>query len=528
MPLRILERNVSTPAVVEATPTVQRPPRARANRAGFVPDIPRGGSTDNNPISAGSVSRSDLLDQLYLVYVNCPWVSACVDVIARTCTAGGIQCVPNSYSQDNAKIPTPPPEVKAVQELLQQINPQDDVRQLFRTLIMDLLIFGDAFCEVTYVGSKPMWLWHLSPPTMTVNANEHGIVTGYTQVMDTGRKVPFAPNEVIHIRLDSPKGGLYGVSPTEKNLMAIQAWLFTMALVTETMRRGDPIRAWVDWPPALADSDIQRFQQQYAIRNLGAKNIGNLFETKGGATVHELGVNKVSDWLIVLQHRRDEIISGFGVPPSKVSVIESGNLGGGTGTSQDRMFKINTCGPLQELILEKFTYALLFKAYGVTDWHLKFADVDWRDDQVVEQIRDLRIRNGMYSLNRARADIGEPPTDGGDDPILVDRQNLVLWSDMSALSHANLQVLQGKGPDASGALQQAPGPPGAPKSPTSTPGTTSTRGTSKGPNAKRTAAKGGAAASRRTANASDDDQDTLFEQFRAYQERRAQVLKESP
>lgn len=518
MALTILKR----PPVVEAAPTVNKPQRTRASRAGYVPDIPRGGSNDNNPINAGSLSRADLLDQLYQCYLNCPWVNACVDVIARTCTAGGIQAVPNSWTLDDTKLPDPPPGVKAVQSLLQMINPQDDTRQLFRTLITDLLIFGDAYAEVTYLAGKPMWLWHLSPETIAVNANEHGIVKGYTQTMETGRTVEFASNEVIHVRLDAPNGGLYGVSPTEKSLLAIQAWLFTMALITETMRRGDPVRAHVDWSVALTDGDIRRSQQQYAIRNLGAKNIGNLFETKGGTVVKELGINKVTDWLSVIQQRRDEIISGFGVPPSKVSVVESGNIGGGSGTSQDRMFKINTCGPLQELVLEKFTYALLTKAYKVDDWHLEFGEVDWRDDEVIEQIRDLRVRNGTWTLNRARSDIGEPAVLGGDDPVLVDRQNLVLWSDMAALSHANVEVLQGKGPVDPGAVQTAPGAPSAPGSPA---GNVSAK---KGPNAPRSAAKASTQKANRAANSSDDTPTELIEEFLRFQANRLKVLAALP
>ena len=135
---------------------------------------------------------------------------------------------------------------------------------------------------------------------------------------------------------------------------------------------------------------------------MGAKNIGNLFETKGQTTVQELGVNKLNDWDMIEKSCRDEIISGFGVPPSKVGVIESANIGGGQGTSQDRSFRVNTCGPISELVLGKFSFRLLYLCYGVKDWHLKFGEVDWRDDMTIEQIRDMRVRNGSWTQNRLR------------------------------------------------------------------------------------------------------------------------------
>ena len=101
-----------------------------------------------------------------------------------------------------------------------------------------------------------------------------------------------------------------------------------------------------------------------------------------------------------------------------------------------------TVGPIQEIVLEKFAFHLIHECYGITDWTLKFGVVDWRDDEVIELIRDQRIRNGTWTINRARGDVGEPPIDGGDEAVLVDRQNMVLWQDIHDLSKANLGLVQ--------------------------------------------------------------------------------------
>jgi hypothetical protein len=81
---------------------------------------------------------------------------------------------------------------------------------------------------------------------------------------------------------------------------------------------------------------------------------------------------------------------------------------------------------------------------------------------VVEQIRDTRLRNGTWTRDRTAADIGEPPVPGGDKAVLVDRQNLVLWEDIPALSKA--MVAQKQAPPAPfGAAPGAmPGGPGQP------------------------------------------------------------------
>lgn len=428
--------------------TITAPPAEFANRVGWVSGIPIGGATADNPAEAttsGAVNRSAWMDQLFQAYLVCPWAADCVDVIARAVTAGGVQAAPNSINLDNPIIPPQPPGVKKIMNLMQFINPNDNVRQLMRIIITDLLVFGDAYIEVVYVNGEPAALYHLDPRTMYILETEHGVVQGYKQMMETGREALFGPHEVIHIKNDAPGGGAYGVSPTQKVLYPITTWIFAHALVQETMKNGDPIRGWVDWPIALPDSEIRKFSQQYQIRNKGAKNIGNLIETKGGALLKELGINQITHWQDVKQQSRDEVISGFGVPPSKVGVVEAGNIGSGTGTSQDKAFRTEILGPTSELVMEQISFALLYTCYGVDDWHLEFGKVDWRDDEVIEQIRDMRLRNGSWVLNRYRSDIGEPPVNGGNDPILVDRQNMILWEDMNDLSKANVAAIKAKG-----------------------------------------------------------------------------------
>ena len=801
------------------------------DRAGYPAGIPIGGATEMDPgetASGSLVDRKAYMQQLLQAYLACPWASTSIDAIARTSTAGGCDVVPLTTVLAQHNAPEPPPEVKRVQDLLHYVNPQQDIRQLMRGIFTDLLVFGDSFTEIVYAAGEPVALYPLDPTTITIEADEHGTVEMYRQTTETNRHASFMPHEVIHVKFDTPGDSLYGVSPTQKVILSITTWLFAKALVKDTMKRGDPIRAHVDWPMALSENERKKFQQQYSIRNLGARNIGNLFETKGGAMVREMGVNQIDRWQNVLQQSRDEILSGYGVPPSKVGVIEAGNLGGGTGTAQDKAhplgvlvptlngwttigelkagdqifdengapttvegvfergvipawrihfsdgasvdvgedhlwttwtaqdrkaygrsadrkvgvpdnwptweskngigpktrstleivetlkaadgrnnhsipvagplqlpeadlpispytlgawlgdgtssarevaagaadveaiaelfrndgtvvnrvsdagrnvwkiflgdpdgsfvrslkennlyknkhipaaylrssieqrtallhglmdtdggwtggnqvvfvsinerladgvlelarslgqkavkakrtaklngvetgpafritwtptaqpfslerkaslfkpntygqkvyhrtivgaerlpdtemrcirvdspnhlylveeamipthntFRVNTCGPIQEIVLEKFTYVLLQQCFGITDWAIKFGVVDWRDDEVIETIRDQRIRNGTWTLNRGRADVGEPPVEGGDDAVLVDRQNMVLWQDLNDLSKANLAAVQAsaapvnsptmaKSPDAGKTSDVAPAP----------------------------------------------------------------------
>lgn len=428
---------------VERTPVIEYalsgPPRSTPERKGWEYGQPVGGTTTASAAVVGGQERREFMEELHQAYLACQWSNVAVDVVSRTCTAGGIQV---AWGQETKEAlspePTAPTEVLKLRNLLDYVNPREDIRQLLRGVYTDLQVFGDAFLEIVYLLGEPVALYSLDSPTMVVRADEHGQILGYAQIVKPGSPVEFEPHQVIHIGLDSPRDGLYGVGPTQKSLLAITSWLFTAGLLKEIMRKGNPPNVHVDFPLAAQDQDMERFRQQYVIRNLGALNVGNplLSRGLGPKSIAEIGVSRVAELLATLDKRRDEILAGYGVPPSKASVIESGNLGGGTGTSQDKMFRINTCGPLDELVYEKLNFDVAREGFGIRGWHMKPGEVDWRDDKIVEEIRDQRVRNGSWTLNRYRDEIGEPAVEGGDVPVLVDRQMLVVWSDIPAYSTA--------------------------------------------------------------------------------------------
>jgi len=439
-----LEAGIPAPAPVTEVTSILAPARPAATpvRAGYDSDVPVGGATPFNPGGDYENGRAETMRQFYSAYTSCPWVSAPVDVIARTVTAGGLHVVPD----DELDAEHPPPPVQQLQALLDYVNPHEDVRQLLRGVITDAEIYGDSFTEIVWLFGKPVALYSLDAATMSVDADEHGQVTGFDQTLGY-RTAHFEPEQIIHVSKDAPRGSLYGVGTCEKAYLPVLVWLFTAGLLKETMRKGNPLNLHVGFGVEHQDSDIRLWRQQHMIRNVGIGNIGTPITTHGDTTVAELNVGKIADYLAVLDQQRDVILSAAGVPPSKVGVIESGNLGGGTGSSQDKTFRVNTCGPVGEIVLEKFNFTLL-SAFGIDGWKMHFGTVDWRDDKVVEDIRDTRLKNGSWTLNRYRQEIDEPDVGPeGDNPALILTRIAMLWRDMDAMSTAEVDALAGKGAD---------------------------------------------------------------------------------
>src|SRR5207249_5836582 len=109
------------------------------------------------------------------------------------------------------------------------------------------------------------------------------------------------------------------------------------------------------------------------------------------------------------------------VPPDNVGVIESGNIGGGTGESQEEMFLRNACDPIRLMVFEKITYRVVRDGFGYEDYTISAHYADFRDKKVVTDIQNSRIQNGTLTINEARGETGKPPVDGGDEAVIITR-----------------------------------------------------------------------------------------------------------
>lgn len=353
MPLRDLLPWTRRPAeeITEAKTPAKGPDPAggkQPERAGYLFGVPEGGLDD---VQAGmgastGTDRKSMLQELYEAYLACPWSWSCVNAIARTITAGGLVTDWDADDDEgDQKAPGKPPEVLALEAFLAYCNPTQDIRQVMRNAVADLEVFGGAYLEIAWWGSLPVAIWNQDYPTTTPLADVHGSVTGYVQVSDYGQRVQFEPRQIIYISLDSARSGVFGVSPTQAMMGPITAWLFAASTGKEMFRKGLPPVIHADLPQSMPENDAKRWGQQYVSGNLGAKNIGRPITTRGGGKITQMQSGKVADVLAFLDQKRDEVIAGYGVPPAKAGVIESGNLGGGTGEDQDRALDLNTMIP---------------------------------------------------------------------------------------------------------------------------------------------------------------------------------------
>lgn len=390
----------------------------------------------------GMLSDQDRKETLYQAYLNSVWISACVDVIAKRITSGGMVIELTEKGVENQA------EYDQLHELLHYINEDEDFLQFIRSIATDILIYGEAYMEIVRKNGVPYSLHKIDCSTMNYKLDRHGNVTQYIQNMTHSTEtVTFEPDDVIRWWLPDPKAGKKALSPIERILGSIDADAHMADWVRAFFRKGARPPFWIKFPGSKEEAS--RFVTWLRENYTGQANAHIPMVLYDDAELHEIGKGAVDmDFAKGRGMMRQEILAGYQVPPAIVSQIESGNIGGGTGESQDKSFQFNACDPIRSLIFEKFNYRIINKGFGIKNWQVTTRYADFRSDDSVSTIQDRCIRNGSVTINEVRAETGKHPLDGGDEAVIVTTKEIQPISRLVELADEQRQQTQA-------AIQQA-------------------------------------------------------------------------
>ena len=410
--------------------------------------------------------RQDMFKSLYAAYLQCPWAQICIDAIAASVVAGGIDL----GAIDEADSSKEPATLAPIRALMEFANPQANFIELVRSWIVNAQVFGIGYLEVVTLGGTPAALYPLNSMTMRPDLDAQGEIETYSQVLIGSDDIVFQPSEVLVLRMSDPLGSPYGLGGIEKNMPAITRWLYYHAVEMGILKAGVPDDVHVDQAAGTSTKDQRTWREKFRTDNRGPRNIGEPLTTVGGGKVTRISDGAVRLEKVVTAKRdaRDEVIAGFHVPPAKAGIIESGNLGGGTGESQDRTWRYDVIEPMGNAAMEPLTYTLVRDGVGVQGWGFRCGEVDVRDSETIENVKDLRLRSGRDTLNQQLTDDGQQPIGPeGDLRVLVVGREMITWKELAVTGTGNVQAASA----GDGALPDVPtgdAPPDAPaKKPTS-------------------------------------------------------------
>lgn len=385
----------------------------------------------------GMLSDQDRKQTLYDAYLNSVWISACVDVIAKRITSGGMVIELTEHGKENQA------EYDELHTFLHYINEDEDFLQLIRSIVTDLLIYGEAYMEIVRKNGKPFSLHKIDCITMNYVLDKHGQVVKYVQNMTHSTEtIEFQPDEVIRWWMPDPKASKKALSPIERILGSVDADTHMADWVRAFFRKGARPPFWIKFKGSQAEA--ARFVTWLRENYTGQANAHVPLVLYEEAELHEVGKGAVDmDYSKGRAMMRQEILAGYQVPPAIVSQIESGNLGGGTGESQDKSFQFNACDPVKQLIFEKFNYRIVTQGFKSTNYRVDTRYADFRADGAIVEVQQKRIFSGLSLPDEERQAMGRAPyPKGGDIPIVVSGKEIVPLERLDELAGEQRQQAQ--------------------------------------------------------------------------------------
>lgn len=341
----------------------------------------------------------------YYTAGNNVWISACIQAYIDTVTnLDYLIHNPRSETVNTTR-------VNYLNNLFE--NPmglnRNDTYEIFQTLMWkSYLLLGDAFCEIIFdpkFDNIPTGFKHIPTEKMIYYPDEEqwGLV-------DNSRR--FERDQLIHVKDPDIQGSVWGQSKID-----ILASDITMEILGQTHtkelleNKGLDPRGVIEYSTDLNEDEWNR-----QVRRLQAQSQHNRRGTmiiRGGKYTKASNSNQDMEFMEMRKDIRDRIIATYGVPPARVSIIETANLGSGSGLAQDKQFKKTFKGK-SKLFEKAFSKPL---GRSIFEEIFEYGDLDIQDAKERVDIENIQINNGSKTINEIRTSYGEEPVEWGDTPV---------------------------------------------------------------------------------------------------------------
>ncbi len=359
-------------------------------------------------------------ETLWNAYLNIPWISASIDTTARRIVSGGYAIDPVKEGQGDKN------NRKLLEDFILRTDENWDFLQFIESVATDLGIFGESFAEIVWKNGQPYAIHKIDCITMNYRLAPTGEILGYSQKLThSTQEIYFEPRDIIRWWRPSPRASMQALSFIEKLNNAVFSDQNMVNWQHRFFRQGAKPPYWIETPGD--EEEARRLIAFHRENYTGAKNAHIPPVMYGGAQLHEFNRPSVDiDFGGGRKGNRDEILAVSGTPPAMVNVIETGNIGGGTGESQHKAFQYNTTDPLKRLIMEKFNYRITQQGFGIYDWLITTRYADYRDDKEIVDVQDKRVRVGLSTPDEERAAMGRKPyKKGGSTPVIVAGKDVI-------------------------------------------------------------------------------------------------------
>lgn len=338
-------------------------------------------STGQFPFSSEFISPRGLWN----AYLRVSTVRACVNAISRTATSRG-------WGFRGA-----PASCLRARDMISRPNPQDSGRDLLVNVFEDMNIYGRGFWELVRAqegnqSSPVVSIYTLDPIRTKPKPDKKGRIIGYEQKTSKGETITFEPWEVVYFPLSTKGSEAQGISPLQSLFLPVTTDIHAQNY-NLSFFKNHALPAGVLTMEGAPSDVVQRNRDYLESESQGAENAHKHLLLEGKVDFKEWQKSpKDADFLNLRRFNRDEILSVYGVPPAKIGIIETGNIGAGSAGEQDKTFKKDTVEPTQGQIAERINRFFIEIALGIFDCEFFFLPIDTETEKEVAEIEETKAK----------------------------------------------------------------------------------------------------------------------------------------
>ena len=293
-------------------------------------------------------------------------------------------------------------------ELMRNVNPHFNRFEIMVLLGLFLDVTGNSYWWLVKDALRvPRAIWNIPAHWMSIVPSKDNFIEGYVMtVPGRGDKVPFEPDEIIHFKYPSIFSLYYGCPPMygASYDIALNKHIKTFG-VNFLMNNAQPSGV-LQTEESLTDTQYKRLQTLWNMKYRGSENAGKMAILEKGLKYQKIG-SSLGDMKFdkVDKSIRDGILAIFGVPASKLGLVEDVNRA--NADANDYTYQKETIVPRLALIEEKLNEKFM-PLYGNAAGELivKFEDPVPRDKEFKLRQRTEHVRAGITSIDEERIEQG--------------------------------------------------------------------------------------------------------------------------
>lgn len=304
-------------------------------------------------------------------------------------------------------------------------NPEVTAIAFKEALVVQAIAFGNAFAEIVRDrAGRISELWLLPSQRVMVLRDKNGTLYYEYQNPQGGPQVVLMPNQVLHFRALATLDGLMGDSVLGRAAKTIAnafaAERYSLNYFGSNAQVGGVLKV----PRALTPEEEKALQESWDAGRAGVRNAFRTAVLPPGVEWTATAGDPEKSALV--ENRKmsvAEIIRYFGVPGHLVGDPASSQGYGKNLSELGIAFVRNTLRPWKMRMEQEFTYKLFPQR---APWRWAEMDTTWMtlgNALEVAQTQDIYLKNGVFSVNEVREQLGENPVEDGDERVNLAEQS---------------------------------------------------------------------------------------------------------